>query len=320
MKRWMTLLVVIAALAPRLAHAEIIDRIVARVNDDVVTLYDIRQAAIPYVLERGMNPDVLDQPQRRGKLYKDVLKDLIDRKLLVQEATKLELAVTDAELEQYIAYTRQQQNLTPEQFEAEITKYGMRYDAYREMVRQTLLKIRIIKIKIGSQVNVTPNEVDQVYRERYGADGDTEKFVTVSHILFRPEKDTPEENAAARKRGLAALQRLANGEDFDTVARETSEGPTATKGGFLGSFRHGELDPEFEKVAFALEPGQRSGLVKTKFGYHIIFVSAVDQRGAPDVDQRKDAIRGELQEKAVERLLEQYVQTLRTRSFVDVRY
>ena len=195
--------------------------------------------------------------------------------------------------------------MTEEQFSQMIEQYGMRYDAYREMVRQNLLKIRMIKIKVGSQVSIAQSEVDQVYRERFGGSGDTEKFVTVSHILFRPEGDTNEAHAAARTRGAAVLKRLAAGEGFEAVAREASEGPTATKGGFLGSFRRGELDPEFEKVSFKLKPGDRSGLVKTKFGYHIILVTAVDERQSDDIEQRKDLIRGELQQKSMEKLLAQ---------------
>ncbi len=319
MKRLLVTMLFCAICAPGLAHAEIVDRIVARVNDDVVTLYDIRQSAIPFVLQQGMNPAILEQPEHRGELYRDVLKDLVDRKLLVQEAAKLELTVKDDELNQWLAYTRQQQGMTEEQFSQMIEQYGMRYDAYREMVRQNLLKIRMIKIKVGSQVNVSQSEVDQLFRERFGDDANSERFVTVSHILFRPTDDNSSAHAEARKRAIAALRRLKT-EDFETVARETSEGPTSTKGGFLGTFRTGELDPEFEKVAFALQPGDTSDVVRTKFGYHLIHVTDVEERSGPDTDERKDLIRGELQQKAMERLLEQYLQTLRTRSFVDVRY
>lgn len=318
---WMRLFVFALLLAlPAGASAEVIDRIVARVNDDVVTLYDVRQAAIPYVLQQGMNPAILENTSERGGLYKDVLQDLVDRKLLVQEAKKLELEIQDAELNQWLAFTRQQQGMTEEQFAAQIEQYGMRYDAYREMVRQNLLKIRMIKIKVGSQVSISQEDVDRMYRERFGGDGTGEKFVTVSHILFTPENESPQAMRAALSRAAKAKKRLADGADFNELAKEVSEGPTAPKGGFLGSFRRGELDPKFEESAFKLGQGEVSGIVKTKFGFHIIRVDNVETRQSPDADQRKDLIRGELQQAAMEQLLEQYLKTLRTRSFVDVRY
>lgn len=321
MRRLAPLLFALLVLAiPLSATAEIVDRIVARVNNEIVTLHDVRQAAIPYVLQQGIDPSILDDKSRRGNLYKEVLTDLVDRTLLLQEAKKLELQIQDEELNQWLAFTQQQQGVTEEQFAQMIQQYGMQYDAYREMVRENLLKIRMIKIKVGSQVNVSQSEVDRAYRERFGGDGSTEKFATVSHILFVPENDSPQANAAARKRALAALKRLGNGEQFDELAREVSEGPTATKGGFLGSFRRGELDPEFEEVAFKLEEGESSDVVRTKFGYHIIKATKMESRESPDIEVRKDQIRAELQQKAMEGLLEQYLQTLRTRAFVDVRY
>lgn len=302
------------------ASAAIIDRVVARVNTDVLTLYDVRQAAIPFVLQQGISPAILEDPERRGPLYKEVLEDLIDRKLLLQEAKKLDLQIEDAELDQWLAFTRQQQNVSEEEFIQMIEQYGMRYDAYREMVRENLLKIRMIKIKVGSQVSITPEEVETAYREKFGGDGATEKFVTVSHILLRPESDTPEAHAAAKKRAQAARKEIAAGAKFEDVARERSEGPTADKGGFLGSFRRNELDPEFEKVAFALKEGEVSDVVQTKFGYHVITVTEIEKRESPDVDARKEAVHAELQQRTMERLLDQYLQTLRTRAYVDVRY
>lgn len=307
-------------LTPGTGEAEIIDRIVARVNNDVLTLHDVRQAAIPFVLQEGMDPAVLDDASRRGQLHRDVLKDLIDRNLLVQEATKLELQISDAELNQYIMFTYQQQGLTEDQFKEQIESYGMRYPAYRDMVRQNLLKIRMIRVKVGSQVNVTEADVDQVFRERYGTDPGAERYVTVSHMLFPPTTNTPEAHAEARERADAAMERLNAGEAFEDVAKTSNDGPTAAKGGFLGTFRRGELDGEFEAVAFAMSAGEVSEVVQTKFGYHIILVSNVEERATDENDQRRAMIFEELQQRAMQTLLDQYLKTLRSRAFVDVRY
>lgn len=320
-RRLLAALLVIAALvSTNIASAEVIDRVVARVNNEVLTLYDVRQAAIPYLLQQGINPDILKKEDRRGPLYREVLEDLVDRKLLLQEAEKLELQIQDAELDQWLAFTRQQQNLSEEQFAQMIEQYGMRYDAYREMVRENLLKVRMIKIKVGSQVNISQEEVDAAYREKFGGEGNQEKFITVAHILFRPENDAPQAHLAARRRALDARKRIADGEDFAEVARDAGEGPTAEKGGFIGSFRRGELDPDFESAAFKLDKGQVSGVVKTRHGYHLIKVIETEMRESPDIEERKDILRGELQQRAMERLLDQYLQTLRTRAYVDIRF
>ena len=98
-----------------------------------------------------------------------------------------------------------------------------------------------------------------------------------------------------------------------------SDGPSAENQGKLGTFRRGELDEEFEQAAFALEQGEVSELVRTKFGFHVILVNAIEERSNPDVEDRKDEIRGELRQRAMERQIQSYIRGLKSRSFVDVK-
>ena len=305
-------------LSGALAHAKIIDRIVARVNDNIITLYDVR-AAVPYLLQEGRDPAILQNPTKSAPILKEVLDDLINRKLIVQESKKIELSVSDQELEQWLGLMRQQRQITEPQFKQLIEGSGVKYDTYKAMVRENLLRIQMVRIKIGSQVSISQSEVDAVYQQRYGADGGREKFITVSHILFQPDSDSPEDLTESKKSAALAIERLDKGEDFADVARDMSEGPTGPGGGALGTFRRGDLDPEFEAVAFNLKPGSRSGIVKTKFGFHVIKVTGVELRDAPDIEERKDRIQMELRASMAQRLLDEYVAQLRSRAFVDVQ-
>lgn len=304
--------------APHTAQAEIIDRVAARVNNDIVTIYDIRQAATPFLLQRGLRPNVLNDPQKRGVIYKQILADLIERRLLVQEARKLNLTVSSAELNQWLAYTRRQQGLNEAQFKKTIAQYGMSYLDYKEMVRQNLLRVRITRIKVGSKVSVSDAEVEAVYRARYGEDGLTEKYITVSHILVQPKSTDQPDVKAAYIRIKNARDRVINGESFAVVAEDISDGPSAKKQGLLGTYRKGELDPEFEAAAFPLKINTLSDIVRTKFGFHVILVTKTEQRANPNIAERKDAIRGELQQKAMKRQLKAYIQGLKAKSFVKV--
>ena len=155
--------------APEQAHAVIIDGVAARINAEIITLYDVRIAATPFMLQRGMDPSVLQDPARRSKIYRQVLDDLIERKLLLQEAGKLGLSITDEEVEQWIAFTRQQQGLSEEQFKATIAQYGMNYTDYRAMMRQNLLRLRVTQFKVGAKVSISDAEVEARYRERASA-------------------------------------------------------------------------------------------------------------------------------------------------------
>jgi len=284
MKRFAAILVLFVLGVSATADAAILDRIVARVNGEVITKYDVKQAALPYLLQEGRDPSVLQNPDRRSDVLKEVLQDMIDRRLLVQEAKKLDLKITDDELDKWMAFTRKQRGMTKEQFKQVIQQYGMKYDVYREMVRQNLLKIRMIKIKIGSQITITPDQVDEAYRKQYGTNGDEARYIDVAHILVRPKDDSRASMEAARAKAKAALARVRKGEAFEDVAADVSDGPAADKGGELGWFKKGELDPDFEKAAFALKPGHVSDVVQTKFGFHVIKVEDAEKRELPDLD------------------------------------
>lgn len=301
--------------------AKIIDRIVARVNDEIITLYELEKAATPFLLQNGMDPSVLEDPDQRPEVLSNVLDELVNRELLLQEADKLDLKVTDKEVDQWLAYTRKQQGVSKEQFKQLISQYGMKYSEYREMIRQNLLKLRIVKVKVGSQVSVSEKEVQREFEKRFGDEVGREKYIDVRHILIRPDSNSKEALAAAQSTARSLRQRLLNGEKFEDVARDASMGPSAKKGGFLGTFRRGELsDPAFEQAAFNLEEGEISDVVESKFGFHVIKVDSVDYKKDMDLEERKAKLRAEMQQAAVEEQLEAYLENLRARSFVRVDY
>ncbi len=302
------------------AHAEIIDKIAARINREIVTMYDLEQSAIPFLLQEGRNPAALKDPKEKSKILMETMNDLIDRTLIVQEAKKIDLKVDDARLDQWLAFTRQQRKLDEDQFKEMIEQFGVPYKKYKEMVRQNLTRIDMVRIKIGSQISVSQADVDRVFAERYGANGGKEKYITVAHILFQPATDTKADLGEAKQRATIALDKLKTGADFAAVAKELSDGPTGSNGGELGTYRRGDLDPDFEASAYNLKENEQSGIVKTKFGYHIIKVSGIEFREAPDIEERKDRLQMELRAVAAERLLKDYTKQLRSRASVDLRY
>ncbi|MFP4598241.1 MAG: peptidylprolyl isomerase [Persicimonas sp.] len=306
--------------APGTANAELVDRIVARINNQIITYHELKQATTPYLLQNGMEPSALDDPQQREEIFDEVLDELVDRRLLLQEADKLDLSVSDQEVDQWLAYTREQQGLDEQQFRQTIQQYGMSYETYREMIRQNLLKLRIVKVKVGSQVKVSEEEVEKAYSERFGDAGGQSKNIDVRHVLVRPADNSDAEIARAKRDAEAAREMIRSGQSFEEVAEAHSDGPSNDQGGYLGSFGRGELDPQFEEAAFDLEEGELSEVVRTQFGFHVIQVTGVSYKADNNATERKEQLRAQLQQEAVERQLQAYLQNLRARSFVDVKY
>ena len=304
---------------PLAASAELIDRIVAQVNDRIITKYEVEKETTPYLLRNGMQPTVLQDPERREEIHADVLETMIDRHLILEEARKMDLSVNDQQVDRWLAFTRSKQNMSEQQFRQMIQRYGMSYEAYRETVRQNLLKVRFVRVKLGRKVSIPDSEVEKRYEERYGPIGATEKHRTVRHILFRPDSEKPAARRAAKRRASKVLSKLEEGTEFQKLAKKHSDGPSAEKGGLLGTFSRGELNPAFQDVVIQLGAGEHSGVVETKYGFHILRVDKVTEKESTNVQKRKKKIRQRLREKKMQTQLDSYVESLRDKAFIDVK-
>ncbi|MFW5966853.1 MAG: peptidylprolyl isomerase [Persicimonas sp.] len=315
------LLVTLAA--PADSEAEIIDRIVARINDEIITYYELEESTTPYLIQQGVEPSALDDPKRREEIYREVLEEMVDQKLLEQEAAELDLDVSAEQVDEFIAQTRQRQGLSEDQFRQTIEQYGMSYDSYRQMIRNNLLQMRYAQVRIGQQVQVSEAEVREEYRKRAGEGDESDNTrIEVRHVLVEPEEDSEEAREEARKQAEAAYEALQEGEKFEEVAERYSTGPSADQGGHLGTFGRGELDEDFEKAAFALDEGELSEVVHTSIGFHVIEVTDIKEVSGDEEpsDQELQRLRAEMQEEAIQKRLDDHMEELREREFVEIKY
>ncbi|MFB6352069.1 MAG: peptidylprolyl isomerase, partial [Bradymonadaceae bacterium] len=221
--------------------------------------------------------------------------------------------------DQWMAMTRKHQGMSEQKFRAMIEQYGMSYADYRETIRQNLLKMRFVKTKLGSKVSISDDAILEKYREQYGPVGATEREVKVRQILVQPDGSNVEDLNAARAEAKKLVEKLDNGADFKKLAKKHSDGPSAKKGGLLGTFVRGELNPSFSDVVFNLEEGQHSGVVETKHGFHVLMVDEATERASQNVEKRKKRIRQKLRQKKLQQQLDGYVKKLRKKAFIDIK-
>ncbi len=315
------LVVTIAALTMMTssASAEVIDRIVAQVNDEIITLYELEEAALPYLVQEGQNPQVLQDDDQREALLGDVLDNLIGRILIAEAAEEMELEVSEAQIDEWLTMMAQQQNMTKDQFRQAIGQFGIDYETYREIVHDNLLQMQIAQVRAGGG-GVSESEVDSEYRRRFGSPDAVERRLEVRHILLIPDQVDGGEQAARQRLEEMREQIEAGEASFAELAESESQGPGAERGGNIGTFARGELAASFEDIIFELEVGELTGPVDTEFGIHLIEVLNSEEAENQRVAQQKQQIRAELQEREMERQLESFIDTLRSRAFVDVRF
>jgi peptidyl-prolyl cis-trans isomerase SurA len=320
MKKLMGTMVAALLLGGAVARAELVDRVAAVVNRDVIALSEVEKRAAPELAR--LSTAVRDPKQRaeeRTKVLKSSLNTLIGEKLMEEQIRELGLAVTEAELEAAVSDVRKQNNVTEEaQFERLLSGEGFTVKTYKEFLRNQMSRMKLVQMKVTPKVKVSEEDLKAAYTQYSKMEsGDAE--VHARHILVQVDaKATPEKVEAARQKALKLAEEARKpGVDFAELAKAKSEGPSASDGGDLGFFRRGVMVPAFERVAFTLKEGEVSEPVRTQFGWHVL---KVEERRAVDVapfEQVKAELENRLKMQKTEKFVEQYVQELRQKASVE---
>jgi len=246
-----------------------LDRIVAKVNADVITLMMLEDRVAGF-LNKMKAAGSVDKQLKKNKLMKTVLDGMIAEKLQIQEAEKLGMVVTEEVLQKALDDIYKKNNITSEQFEIILTNEGSNFDDYKKIIRDQILVSRMVQMQVGSAAAVGERSVRKYYRKNKKNFWVPEKMI-LSHIMFIRDSDSSDkERKLQEKTAEEILRRIQAGENFFELAKKYSDDVSAHSGGQLGVVGRGMMLPEFEKAAFDLKVGEVSNIVKTVNGFHII--------------------------------------------------
>ncbi|HET7871289.1 MAG TPA: peptidylprolyl isomerase [Terriglobales bacterium] len=303
------LIALIAAVAVKADN--IVDEIIARVNDQIITRSEFEKAKASRLDE--LKQSVPDWQSKWEQVQKEILRDLIDRQLLLEKGK--ELGVTgETETVKRLNQMRQQMGLaTMEDLEAEAKKQGVQFEDFKEQIRTGVVTEKVIGQEVGSKIHITNEEVQEFYNQ-HQKELEGPEEVSLSEILIstqpakenleskdkqqnasaqdKPLPEDPAKVAEAQKKAEAAEQLLKSGNiKFEDLAKKVSEGSTAAQGGPLGTFKRGELAKEIEDATFSLKAGQFTEPIRTRQGFIIFKVNAHRSAGVPPVKEVEDRIK-----------------------------
>ncbi len=261
-----------------LSAQQVIDKVVAIVEDDIIMASELTQFSLNLSFQMGIDPR--KDPDKFNQLQKETLNNLINQKILLVKAEEDSILVPD----------RQVDNVLEEQINNMILRVGSEQElekqlgmpinkikrTFREDVRDNLM-VEMLRNTKYQEIQITRREIEEFYRTMKDSLPQLKETVDISHILIEVE---PSESSQSQTREKIEelKKRVDAGEDFEKLCREYSEDPgSKDRGGELGYIERGDFVPEFEEVAFLLEPGEISDIVKTQFGFHII--QCIDRKG-----------------------------------------
>ena len=249
-------------------------------------------------------------------LRNEILDSLIDQELLYQDSQKQHMQVDKKAVDEKYDEIKKRFK-TEQEFKDAIAKMDVTEAEIRSQLKKGLAIDELLKTKVVKDIQVTDEEAKKYYDEHTDQFKQAEQ-VKASHILIQVAPDASDEKKTEAKKKITVVQeKLKKGEDFAVVAKESSEGPSKSRGGDLGFFQRGQMDKSFEEAAFALEPGKVSDVVETRFGYHIIKVDEKKPEATLAFSDEKDKIEQFLKQQKTREKIENYLEGLRKNAKID---
>ena len=306
-------------LLPRYGSGEVVERIVALVNNELITLSELEEIGKPLLDQVRQTAPPAEREERLKKVRRDVLDHLIESKLLEEEMKKKKIEVSDRDVDAAINDVLKASNLSEDGLKKALAREGMTLVGYRQKVREELGKMRLVGREIKSKIVIEDEEVRKRYQENL------EKYsepleIKIQQVFFPlPPNATKGQILTVQREAFIILERARRGDDFSQLAKAYSRGPEANEGGVLGYFKKNELAHQLEEAGFKLKPGEISDLVRGPAGFHILKV--LDRKGGEPrpFTEVQNRIREEAMQEESEKIFNAWMKDLKAKAYIEIR-
>jgi peptidyl-prolyl cis-trans isomerase SurA len=344
----LSLILIALACMPALANGQVVEEIIARVNNQIITTSEFARSK-----DQTRDEVKAQDPANADKLWaereKDVLRDLIDQQLMIEKAKDLGLSA-DTDVIKRLDQMRKDMKLdSMEALQKEAEKQGVSWEDFQQNMKNQILTQKLIGEEVGGHLSVTKEEEEKFYNE-HKTEMQHPEFIRLSEILITPrpvtpattrasdpaaagpndQAQTPADDAAKQAEDAAALaaakvkaedllKQLKAGAKFDEIAKKYSDGPSASDGGALGTFERGKLAKELEDKTFAMKAGDITDVIRVKQGYTILRVDDHEMAGVPPMKDVLPKIQDAVYYEKLQPALRAYLTKLREDAYIDIK-
>jgi peptidyl-prolyl cis-trans isomerase SurA len=306
----LVLTVFVFVLMANSVSADVVERVVATVNNEAIFLSDLRKRAVPFLPQVAEASTETERMARLKELYEELLNFLVDEQLIRQLASSGGIRVTDADVDNAIENLRLQNNMTEEEFKEALESQGLSQGQYRQDLKRQLIRLKVMNERVRSRVNVTEEQVRSRYEQRARAEGSELRF-QVSHVVVPVAEGASAIQVAAKRQEAETLRASLTPENFNARAPQLG-------GGDLGWLTQGDLPEELERALLPLNAGEISNPVRGSSGFHIFFLQ--DRQvgaGFPSYDEMKQELYREMLDAAMTRQEKIFLDEIRRKAVIN---
>ena len=294
----------------------VVEDIIARVNDQIITKSDYDRAMDELDQEGRQHGESM---QQMSDARRDLLRNLIDQQLWLSKGK--EMGITgETDLIKRLDDIRKQYHLDSiEALQQEAEKQGVSFEDFKANIRNQIVTQDVMRQEVGAHINMTPGEVERYY-EAHKQEYTQPESVRLSEILVSTgNSDDPAKVAAAKAKAEDIEARLHAGGNFAQLARSFSNGPTAAEGGDLGQYQHGQLGKVIEDKVFVLKSGQYTDPILTRQGYIILRVDDHTPGGPRPFKDVEQDVEQTYYMSRMEPAIRSYLSKMRDEAFIQIR-
>lgn len=297
--------------------AEVCNRVVAVVNDEVITLYELNKKIKEVT---GLAP--LDLRQESEDAFLDarrkILNLLIDEKISDNKSKELGIVVTQTEVDRAVERIKEGNQWTHEDLLYRLEMQGIDYEEYLKIIKNNIERSKLINLEIKSKIIVREEMIQQYYEEHLDQFSSDEAVHVAGIFLIGENPGDEQEMKGLTATGRHILAELEKGGDFGALAREYSNGPTAPEGGDLGVFKISQLEPAMRDILQGIPKGGVSELIPRRNGIQILKVVDRDEGKKKTLDEVRGAIHDILYQNEVDKRYSSWIKELRETSYTKI--
>ena len=310
------------AVKPSPNNGAVVEEIIARVNNEIITRTEYDKSLAQTEEETRQDcqgkctPEQLQSELDARK--KTTLRDLIDQSLLAQRGKDLGISVETDVVKQLDQIRIQNKLASMDELEKAVTSQGLNWEDFKSNIRNRILTQKVVSQEVGSHISIGESDARKYYDEHKSEFVRPEQ-VALREIIVNTEGKKDTELPDLKKKAETALKRVKDGEDFGEIAKRLSEGTTKEQGGYIGTFKRGELAKQLEEVVFKMKHNELTDVIETKQGYLIFQVLEHYDEGEQSFEKVKNEIMDRLYNTKLEPAVREYLKTLREQSYVVIK-
>ena len=306
-------------LIPKAEGAEVVDRIVAVVNDDIITLFELNRSFEPYAEKvRALGYQIDKERKMLFKVREDMLSRLIDQKIKDQEIKRFNITISEKEIDQTIERIKEANFYTDEDLRAALANDGLTMEEYREQIKEQILRTKLVNLEIKSKIVITEDDIKFYYENHQDKYGGKKKY-HLRNIIMKVSPFADEKEKLGIKTNMdAILDKLNEGQSFETLAMTYSESSLAAEGGDLGLFGLDELSLQLQDTIKEMKTGEFTPVLDTDQGYQIFFIQEIVNTPGKSLEEVLPKIEKILYNEILEKKFLSWLEDLRKQSVIKI--